>query len=119
MAFLLCFDSASYGQSSASPASRLTFQGPAEQSSLPPAFRDPLGRSCFDVEAVARAHVANPSLMDHVVSIKNKCGRLIAVKVCYLNSDRCNELRIPSYGRLDTILGTMSGVKTFRYSLKQ
>jgi len=57
--------------------------------------------------------------MDHVVSLKNGCPRLIKVKVCYTESDRCVDTVLSAYGRSDVILGTMMGVKTFRYSLTQ
>src|SRR5438874_10992677 len=59
--------------------SRLTLQGPAEQS-YKPVVRDALGRPCLDVEAAARVHVVNPALVDHVVSLRNGCSRSVSVK---------------------------------------
>lgn len=100
------------------PSSRLTLQGPADQAGTS-VIRDALGRPCLDVEAAARAEVVNPEMLDHVVSVKNNCQRIIRVKVCYFNSDRCNEIVVQGYKRVDTILGTMRGVKFFRYSLMQ
>lgn len=97
---------------------RLTIQGPAERSTTP-ILRDALGRPCLDVEAVARKRVANPDMIDHVVSIKNICPRLIKVKVCYVNSDRCSDLDMQAYKRLDTILGTIKGISFFRYTIAQ
>ncbi|UPJ78946.1 hypothetical protein IVB16_29455 [Bradyrhizobium sp. 183] len=101
-----------------SSASKLTMQGQAEQSNTP-AIRDALGRPCLDVEAAARPHTINPEMMDHVVSVKNNCARLIHVKVCYYNADRCNEVNIAANKRADTVLGTMRNVKFFRYSIQQ
>jgi|SRR5665213_3588668 len=97
---------------------RLTMQGPAEQSNST-IIRDALNRPCLDVEAAARAHIVNPEMVDHVVSVKNNCARLIKVKVCYFNAYKCNEFSLQGYSRVDTVLGTMAGVKTFRYSLFQ
>ncbi|MGY3361277.1 hypothetical protein ACVWZK_007940 [Bradyrhizobium sp. GM0.4] len=97
---------------------RLTIQGPAEQSNGP-VVRNALGRPCLDVEAAARQQVVNPKMVDHVVSLKNNCPRVIHAKVCYFNSDRCNELTLTAYKRIDTILGTMSGITFFRYSIVQ
>lgn len=94
-------------------------QGPAEQQSGGSVIRDGLGRPCLDVEAAARAQVVNPAMVDHVVSVKNNCPRLIRVKVCYFNSERCNELTLQGYKRVDSILGTMRGISTFRYSILQ
>ena len=97
---------------------RLTMQGPAEQSSSP-AIRDALNRPCLDVEAAARGHLVDREVMDHVVSMKNNCSRLIKVKVCYYNSDHCNQVDVPGYQRVDTTLGSMRGNTYFRYTLQQ
>jgi hypothetical protein len=115
-AFLPIFGA--HAQAISRSPSRLTIQGPAEQS-YQPVLRDALGRPCLDVEAAARAHVINPTLVDHVVSVKNSCPRSISVKVCYVNSDKCNAFDVASYKRVDTILGTMSGIKNFKYVLLQ
>ncbi|MBI5128466.1 MAG: hypothetical protein HZA66_03405 [Rhodopseudomonas palustris] len=97
---------------------RLTMQGPAERS-IAPVPRDALGRACLDVEAAARRQSINSDMLDHVVSFKNSCPRQIKVKVCYLNSTRCNDLDIQAYKRVDTILGQMKGVGFFRYTVTQ
>lgn len=65
------------------------------------------------------AHVTNPDMLDHVVSVKNNCPRLIKVKICYFQSDRCREADVRGYGRVDTVLGTMMKIREFRYSLFQ
>lgn len=113
-----CSPARSQTSQPSSSTSRLTLQAPIEQTGTG-IVRDGLGRPCLDVEAAARGHVANPQVVDHVVSVKNNCPRVIKVKACYYGSDRCNNLVLQPYGRVDTILGTMSGVTTFRYSLSQ
>ena len=57
--------------------------------------------------------------MDHVVSIKNNCPRNIKVKVCYYQSQSCREFEIQGYKRVDTILGTMTKISRFRYTITQ
>lgn len=109
--------SPTYAQSNVS-ASRLTMQGPADQSSSP-VIRDAFGKPCLDVEAAARAHVTNRDMLDHVVSIKNNCPRVIKIKVCYHNSGRCNAFDLQAYKRIDSILGTMMKISAFRYSIEQ
>lgn len=96
----------------------LTMQRSLDQSGAN-VIRDPLGRPCLDVEAAARAETVNPAMQDHVVSIKNNCAKLIKAKVCYLGSDHCNEVVLQAYKRVDTILGSMKGVTTFRYTITQ
>lgn len=105
-------------QTSTATAPRLTMQGPAEQGAAP-IIRDALGRPCLDIEAAARAQVVDSQMLDHVVSLKNNCPRVIHAKVCYFNSNRCNEVVVQGYKRVDTILGTMRGISFFRYSISQ
>jgi len=97
---------------------RLTMQGPAEKTkdAVP---LNALGKPCLDVEAASRPRLANPEMVDHVVSLKNTCPRLVKVKVCYINSSRCNEEDIQAYKRVDTILGSMKGITYFRYVIQQ
>jgi hypothetical protein len=96
----------------------LTMQEPAEQSATS-VIRGAFGKPCLDVEAAARPHIVNPDTIDHVVSIKNNCPRTIKVKVCYVNSAKCNAFDVQGYSRVDTTLGTMMKIKVFRYSLTQ
>jgi hypothetical protein len=103
-------------QTANSSSSLFRIEGSAEPSTTP-VVRDPLGHPCIDAEAAVRAHVVNPDLMDHIVSLKNNCPTRIKAKICYAGSNNCTELTIGSYGRMDTILGTMSGVKSFRYTI--
>lgn len=117
-ALLLTLLSAPLHAQTVATTRKLTMQGQAEQSGTS-IVRDPLGRPCLDVEAAARTEAVNPDLLDHVVSVKNNCSRLIKVKVCYLNSDRCNSFDLLAYKRVDTILGTMNKIAVFRYSLFQ
>jgi len=97
---------------------KFTSLGPAEHSNLP-VVRDALGRPCLDVEATSRPHVVNRDMIDHIVSVNNKCNRSIQVKVCYFQTDNCKEFRIQNYGRVDSILGTMNKSSLFRYSVFQ
>jgi len=97
---------------------KFTLQGPAEQTGKP-FSRGPSGRPCLDLEAAARAHVVNPSVLDHVVSVKNSCPRTIKVRVCYFQSEHCNEFAVGGYKRVDTVLGIMTKVSIFRYSVTE
>jgi hypothetical protein len=98
---------------------RLIMQGQAENAKTAQVPRDALGRPCLDIESAARRRAVNPDTVDHVISIKNICPQLIKVKVCYVDSNRCNEEDVHAYKRVDTILGTMKGVTFFKYTLTQ
>ena len=97
---------------------KATLQAPPEQSGVN-IIRDPLNRPCLEYEAIARPHVVNPTVFDHLVSVKNNCPRQIKVKICYYGSEKCNEIRVAGYARQDAILGTMTGVRYFRYVLSR
>lgn len=97
---------------------KFTIQGPSEQPDSA-VIRDALNRPCLDVEAVARAHIVNPHLFDHVVSVKNRCPRRINIRLCYFKSDSCKVFVIGPYQREDTILGTLPNTTIFRYSIFQ
>lgn len=113
-----CISMSSGWAQSANTGPALTMQRSLEQSGAN-VVRDPLGRPCLDVEAAARAGTVNPAMQDHIVSIKNNCAKLIKAKVCYTGSDHCNEVVLQAYKRVDTILGSMKGVTTFRYTITQ
>jgi hypothetical protein len=98
--------------------SRLTMQGAGENANLS-VHRDPLGRPCLDFEAAARAHVMNPNVYDHVVSIYNRCIKPIKLSVCYFGSDRCIDMEVPPLARKDGILGIYPSMQYFRYSYKE
>jgi len=117
-AFVFCAGTSSGFAQTAGSRPALTMQGGPEQSGTN-VVRDPLGRPCLDVEAAARAETINPDMKDHVVSIKNNCAKLIRAKVCYAGSDHCNEVVLQAYKRVDTILGSMKGVTSFRYTITQ
>lgn len=78
--------------------------------------KDALGKPCLDLEAIGRAHVSNPLIYDHIVSVANRCLRPLKLKVCYFESDRCTELNVAGKNRKDIVLGV--GAKTFRYTYR-
>jgi len=91
----------------------------APDKSNSPVVRDAIGRPCLDVDAASRAHTVNRDVVDHVVSVQNKCSRMIKVKVCYFQTDNCKEFQVQGYSRVDTILGTMNKSWVFRYTIFQ
>jgi hypothetical protein len=102
----------------ASSGGGLRLQGGPENSASH-VIRDSLNRPCLDVEAASLAQKVNPIMIDHIISVKNKCPRLIKVKVCYFDSDRCKSFNVGSFGREDVMLGSMTNQYSFRYSLFQ
>jgi len=95
--------------------SRMTLQGPGENGALS-VHRNALNQPCLDYEGASRKQIVNPTLFDHIVSIKNICPRPIKVKICYYKSERCLEVEVGAQSRKDVILGVAPNVQYFRYS---
>lgn len=106
----------SSAQTSTRPFGGSVPQGPAQEAAQP-LPRDALNRPCVQADAIARPHTINPNMIDHVVSVKNICNRPLKLKVCYFGSGNCRDLNISGYGREDVIIGTMSNIRYFRYSI--
>ena len=104
------------GQAAAQQAPTVLAPGGSAKSA--PA-QDAFGRPCLDIGATVRAQITNTAIVDHVVSVQNRCPKTISVKVCYFGSERCNRLDVQPYRRSDTILGTMAGVRFFRYDVTE
>jgi hypothetical protein len=81
--------------------------------------RDALGNQCLAVEPLARPHVANPKVYDHVLVLDNQCLKSIKTRACYTESDQCVEADVPGLTRQDVILGISSMIKFFSYELHE
>ena len=109
LAFLIsCYDVVA--QTTAS-GRRLTMQAGESRGLM---TKDAFGKPCLDIETASRAHVSNPKIYDHVVSVMNRCLKPLKLKVCYFGSDRCTELDVPGMKRKDAIFGV--GTNMFRVS---
>lgn len=98
--------------------SRLTLQSGGENAALT-THRDALNRPCLEIEAVSRRHVINPNVFDHVVSVSNRCLKLIKLRVCYSKSDSCIDMEVPGQQRKEGILGIYPNMQYFRYSFRE
>lgn len=97
---------------------RLTMQRGGDNTALT-VHRDPLGRPCLNIEAASHAHIVNPNIYDHVISVKNRCIKTIKVKVCYYHSDHCIDMEILGSQRKDAVLGVFPNFQYFRYSYQE
>ena len=81
--------------------------------------RDPLGNRCLLVEPLARPHVANPNIYDQVLVLQNQCLRLIKIRACYTESDRCVDAEVQGLTRKELVLGISPTVKFFSYDFRE
>jgi len=94
-----------------------TLQGAAERGGT--IHKNALGKPCLALEALARPQAVNPTMINHLVGIENKCPQKIHLQLCYANSIRCLDVEVRGYQTKDVILGTAAGEKTFRYTSKE
>jgi hypothetical protein len=81
--------------------------------------RDPTGSPCLTIGGFARAHVVNPNLYDHVITIRNSCAQRIALQVCYYNTQDCISIDVTGGESKEAILGTLPSTKEFRYEFRE
>ena len=112
MALAICTPSIASAQST-TPSFRLTLQSGESRGLV---NKDVFGKPCLDIEAASRAHVSNPNVYDHIVSIANRCARAIKVKVCYYGTEKCVDAQAPGSKRKDILLGIRPGMRVFRFS---
>ncbi|MDC7786717.1 hypothetical protein PQJ75_08280 [Rhodoplanes sp. TEM] len=79
------------------------------------ASKDSIGRICLDVETIARGRAVNPNLFDHIVSVENRCPKVIKVRVCLHRTERCTRVEVPGLTRRDAVIGIGTGTEITRY----
>jgi hypothetical protein len=97
---------------------RLTLQNGGDNAALM-VHRNAFGKSCLDIEAGSRAHVINPNVFDHVISVYNRCIQLIKLRICYYHSEHCIDMELPGSQRRDAVLGVYPNMRYFRYSYRE
>ena len=102
------------------PAAAAGFGSGADGSSPTVAqHRDFAGKPCLTTGGSARAHVVNPRVFDHVMTLDNHCSQIIKVKICYYRTDECVNAEVPGYTRKETLLGSFPALSQFRYDVKE
>jgi hypothetical protein len=81
--------------------------------------RDYAGKPCLTVEGMARPHIANPNLYDHIISTSNTCPQRLKMRVCYSNSPECISVEVPGRDRKEVLLGTLPSIKDFSFEFHE
>jgi hypothetical protein len=82
-------------------------------------YLDSLGRPCLQYTAESRAQAATPDVFDHIVAANNRCLQRIKVKLCYYKSTTCYTVDLAGNQRKETILGTFTAMRYFRYEYQE
>ena len=77
------------------------------------------GTPCLEVGGLARRHVMNPKVFDHVVTAKNSCPQRITMQVCYYRSQDCQTMEVPGGERREAILGSLPSAQEFRFEFRE
>jgi hypothetical protein len=81
--------------------------------------RAPTGVPCLTVGGLARPHIVNPNVYDHVITVKNSCPQRITMQVCYYKSQDCVPMEIPGGERKEAVLGSLPSVRDFRFEFRE
>ena len=81
--------------------------------------RNPIGAPCLIVGGIARPHIANTNVYDHVVTAKNSCAQRITIQVCYYKAFDCMPMDIPGGERREAVLGTLPAAREFRFEFRE
>jgi hypothetical protein len=77
------------------------------------------GKPCLTSEGISRALASNPRIVNHAVSLNNKCSQSIRAKLCYYDSDECTNVTVPARSTTEQIIGVFPAMQTFRYEVKE
>jgi hypothetical protein len=108
----------SFAQTKPASASRLTLQSDVDRGTAL-FHKDPFNKPCLTFEAIARAHITNSNIFDHIVSVNNHCRQVIKLRLCYRKSEHCIDVQVPGGQRKDVVLGVFPALKTFQYECKE
>jgi hypothetical protein len=86
---------------------------------LPRRHLNAVGKPCVEVGGYSRAQLQNSNIYDHLIRTENSCSQGIEIKVCYYNSTKCLQIRVPPYGRKESILGIFPAMKDFRFEFTE
>jgi hypothetical protein len=81
--------------------------------------RDLTGKPCLAVTGIARPHIIDRKLYDHVITASNACPQRIAIRVCYYRTDDCIPIEIPGGQRKEAVLGTLPATKEFGFEFRE
>jgi hypothetical protein len=81
--------------------------------------RGTTGAPCLDVGGLARPHIVNKTLYDHVIVVKNDCPQRIALQVCYYQSQDCIQMQVPGDETREAILGTLPMTQDFQFEFRE
>ena len=94
-------------------------QGYSASDSLERKHRDYAGKPCLETSGISRPLASNPRILDHAVSLENRCVDRIKVKVCYYHTDDCTDVEVPGNSRKEQIIGVFPAMQQFRYEVKE
>jgi hypothetical protein len=77
------------------------------------------GKACLEIGGYARPLQTDSRVLDHIIVANSICPQPLKVQVCYFGSRECIEIQVPGYGRKEAILGTLAGMKDFRYEFRE
>jgi hypothetical protein len=94
-------------------------QGFTDSDSIQQKHRDYAGKPCLETTGVSQPLASNPRILNHAVSLENRCSDRIKAKVCYYKTDECTNVEVPGHSRKEQIIGVFPAMQTFRYEVRE
>jgi hypothetical protein len=82
-------------------------------------LRDNFGRPCIKVRGFIRRNSLLTEVKEHMIEATNKCARPILLRVCYLRSAYCIDVRMSSFATKVASLGAMNNVVYFQFTFTE
>jgi hypothetical protein len=80
---------------------------------------DFLGKPCLETSGTAKPLASNPRILDHIVSLENRCIERIKVRICYHETEDCTDVEVPGRSRKEQVIGVFPAMQQFRYDIKE
>jgi hypothetical protein len=97
----------------------LAAQGFTESDGFQQKHRDYSGKPCLETTGVSQPLASNPRILNHAVSLENRCSDRIKAKVCYYKTDECTNVEVPGHSRKEQIIGVFPAMQIFRYEVRE
>jgi len=80
---------------------------------------DFLGKPCLETVGSSQPLASNPRILNHIVSLDNRCVERIKVRICYHETEDCTDVEVPGRSRKEQVIGVFPAMQQFRYDIKE
>jgi hypothetical protein len=113
---LLCWLCNPAGAQRTAPSSGMGIASPNETNRR---HFGPTGKPCLSLTGSSKPQLVNHDMIDHSISVTNRCAQRLKVDVCYYRTQECIVIDVSPYERKEALLGVFPKVLEFRFDYKE